>query len=800
MLVHFFKTAFRNLKANKVYSILTVAGLGVGIAVFLVIFLFIRYQESWDAFHPRKANIYRILTKGDRPEDKAAACVPYPMPSALEHDFPDWKATGIFAFTDFQLNTVDEAGKPEKAFKEKEGTFCVDPAFFSIFDFPWLAGDPDKALSDKLSVVLSKSIAERYFGDWHKAMGRMIHPLGWSNPCKVTGIMADPPSNTDLKLNIVFPYAVLNFGGGKDWWSLNDSHECYILLPARADTAAVNRQLSAFSKKYRSADNKSTQIVEPLADVHYNPDAGNLSGKTITDARIRSLWLIASFILLIACVNFVNISTAQAVNRAKEVGVRKVLGGGRSQLRVQFMLEAGLLVVGGVLLAVLLTLLLLTPISRVLEMPMSADLLGEWEVMLFLSATVVGVTLLAGFYPAAVLSAFKPITALKAKLMARSNRGLTLRRGLVVLQFVIAQALIIGTLLVVRQLNYFLHAPMGFDQSAVITVAFPHDSVSKSKLGYVRNRLLALKDIRAVSFNSSAPANDDIWWTAFAFDHRPKEEPFAAMNVYIDAEYLATYSMRLAAGRNITRSDSIREFLVNETMVKKLGFMRPEEVLGKQINMGRDVGPVVGVVRNFLPTTLKDTGGTRGAVLMRYNPRGLNSAGIKLDGRDMAATLGAIRRIWSEVYPDYVFEYQFLDDRIAGYYKEEAKLSTFYTIFASIAIFLSCLGLYGLASFMAAQRLKEVGIRKVLGATVGDIVYLFTREFVLLVGLAFLIAVPIAWYFVQEWVEDYAYRLPIGVWMFAAGGLTALLIALGTVSWQAIRAAMGNPVKSLRSE
>jgi putative ABC transport system permease protein len=800
MILHFLKTAFRNLKANKVYSILTVAGLGVGIAVFLVIFLFIRYQESFDGFHSKKASIYRILTKGDKPDDKAAACVPYPMPSALKHDFPDWKVTGIFSFTDLQLNTVDGAGKVEKAFKEKDGAFCVDPAFFHIFDFPWLAGDPDKALSDRLSAVLSRSTAERYFGDWHQAMGRLIHPLGWSNPCKVTGIMADPPSNTDFKLNVVFPYAVMRFGGGTDWWSLNDSHECYMLLPAAADTAAVNRQLSAFSKKYRSPDNKSTQIVEPLASVHYDEKAGNLSGKTITDTRIGSLWLIASFILLIACVNFVNISTAQAVNRAKEVGVRKVLGGDRRQLRVQFILETGLLVAGGVLLAVLLTCLLLVPISRVLEIPMSVDLFGEREVLLFLGATIVGVTLLAGFYPALVMSAFKPITALKAKLMARSNRGLTLRRGLVVLQFVIAQALIIGTMLVVRQLNYFLRAPMGFDQSAIITVPFPHDSLSKSKLGFVRNRLLALKDVRAVSFNSNPPANDDIWWTGFTFDRQPKEEPFAAMNLYIDADYLATYSMRLMAGRNITRTDSIREFIVNEAMVKKLGFARPEEVLGKQIEMGRDVGPIVGVVQNFLSTTLKDTGSIAGAVLMRYNSRGLNSAGIKMDGRDMAALLGAIRGIWSEVYPNYVFEYQFLDERIAGYYKEEAKLSTLYIFFASIAIFLSCLGLYGLASFMAAQRLKEVGIRKVLGATVGHIVCLFTREFVLLVGLAFLIAVPIAWYFVHAWVEDYAYRLPIGVWMFVAGGLAALLVALGTVSWQAIRAAMGNPIKSLRSE
>jgi putative ABC transport system permease protein len=258
--------------------------------------------------------------------------------------------------------------------------------------------------------------------------------------------------------------------------------------------------------------------------------------------------------------------------------------------------------------------------------------------------------------------------------------------------------------------------------------------------------------------------------------------------------------MQLLAGRNITRTDSIKEFLVNETMVKKLGFARPEEVLNKQLETSRAKGPIVGVVRNFLPFSLKDTASALGAVLMRYHPRGLNAAGIRMDEHDMTATVGAIRQIWNEVYPDYVFEYQFMDDRVAGFYKEEAKLSTFYKIFAGIAIFLSCLGLYGLASFMAAQRLKEVGIRKVLGATVGQIVYLFSKEFVLLVGIAFLIAAPIAWYFVHEWVKDYAYRLPLSGWVFVAGGVAAMGIALGTVGVQAYRAAAVNPVVNLRSE
>jgi putative ABC transport system permease protein len=799
MFRNYFKTAFRSLMANKSYSAITVAGLGVGIAVCLVIFVFIRYQESYDQFHANRANIYRILTKGDKPDDQAMSSVPFPLPTALKNDFPDWKVTGIWSFDNLQVKTLDESGKTEKVFKEKDGGFCVDPAFFKIFDFPWLAGDPDKSLADRQSVVLSRSLAERYFGDWRKAVGRSIQVLGPKNVWKVTGVLADPPSNTDLKLNMVFPYAILNFDGNKDWWSLNSSHGCYVLLPPGVGPLTADRQLSALSKKYRTADNKNTQLVQSLADVHFDDKAGNFSGKTITQARIRSLWLIAFFILLIACVNFINISTAQAVNRAKEVGVRKVLGGGRRQIRVQFLLEALLLVLGGVVLAVLLTGILVVPISRVLEIPMSLTLFRESGVLLFLGGTVVVVTLLAGFYPALVLSSFSPITALKTKLVSRSARGLTLRRGLVVLQFVIAQALIIGTFLVVRQLDYFTHTSMGFDKSAIVTVPFPRDSVSRSKRGYLRDRLMAIKDVRMVSYNNSTPANDDNWWTDFKFDHSPKSAPFNAIEKWVDADYVATYSVPLVAGRNISRTDSILEFLVNETFVRQLGFGRPEDVLNKEIILGdgNKTGPVVGVVKDFNQSSLKDS---LAGVVMFSGPRAYDAAGIKMSGENLPATIAAIRQVWAVVYPDFVFEYQFLDEKIAGFYKEEAKLSLFYKIFASIAIFLSCLGLYGLASFMAAQRLKEVGIRKVLGATAGNIVYLFSREFVILIGIAFLIAAPTAWYFVHQWVEQYAFRIPISAWVFVAGGMAALMIALGTVSFQAYRAAAVNPVKNLRTE
>jgi putative ABC transport system permease protein len=800
MFRNYIRTAFRSLSINKVYSFITVAGLGVGIAVCLVIFLFIRYEHSFDDFHRNSKDIYRILTVATRGENKdnPGAAVPFPLPTALKQDFPDWKTAGIFSIGNMQVMSMGKDGQQEKKFKEKGGIFMLDPGFFSIFDYTWLAGTPETSLRDPHNVVLSRSAAERYFGNWKQAVGRTIKTEN-RNLYKVSGILADPPFNTDLQLKIIFPYTAGHFSENKDWVSISSDHGCYVLLPPNENVANAQRRLTQFAKKYRAADNFNTQLLQPLSAVHFDARAGNFSGRTITRDRIYSLWTIAAFILLIACVNFINISTAQAVNRSREVGVRKVLGGRRPQLTLQFMLEAFFLVAVGVLFALLLTSLVMAPMGRILNMPMPLSILTQSPVLLFLIATTVLVTLLAGLYPAFVLSSFKPITALKTKMAGRSTSGINMRRGLVVAQFVIAQALIIGTLLMVRQMDYFTHTAMGFTKGTLATVSFPRDSVSMSKLGYLRNQLHAIKGVQNVSFNSSTPADDDNWYTGFTFDHAAQHTPFAAISKFVDDSYVPTYGLQVVAGRNINATDSINQFLVNETLVKKLGFSSPQDVVNKEIDLwnGWAVGTIVGVVKDFHQSSMKDS---LQPVFMLNRRQRFNAAAIRIDGRNLGGSMHAIEKLWSATYPNYVFEYQFLDEKIASFYKEEAQLSLFYKVFASIAIFLSCLGLYGLASFMAVQRLKEVGIRKVLGATALNIVYLFSREFVLLIGIAFLISTPIAWYFIHQWVQQYVFRLPVSAWVFAVGGLLALLIAMATLSFQALKTAAVNPVKSLRSE
>ncbi|MDP9041381.1 MAG: FtsX-like permease family protein, partial [Bacteroidota bacterium] len=545
---------------------------------------------------------------------------------------------------------------------------------------------------------------------------------------------------------------------------------------------------------------RDSHIIQPLSAVHYDTQAGNYSNKTISHELLNVLWLIAAFILLIACVNFINLSTAQAVNRAKEVGVRKVLGSNKSQLQIQFIIETFLIVISAVLLAAVITTIALPSVNRLLELSLSFNVLNNPSIILFLLTVTIAVTALAGFYPSIVLSRFSPVNALKSKLTANTAKGISLRRGLVVFQFIIAQALIIGTLIIVKQMNYFMDQPLGFDKSAIVNVPFRTDSLRLSRLDYLKKQLLALNGVQAVSFSSNTPVEDaNDMWSTFKFDHAIKEADFKAITKFADDEYVPAYKLPLIAGRNLQPSKMTREFLVNESLMKSLGIRSPDEILNKEISIWDDQikCPVVGVLKDFNDRSFRHD---LAPLLITTDNVMYSQAGIKLETANISSTLQSVKTIWEQTFPNFVYEYRFLDDKIESFYKQENQLAQLYKIFAAIAIFLSCLGLYGLASFMAVQRIKEVGIRKVLGATAGSIVYLFSKEFIMLIAIAFAIAAPIAWYYMHQWLQDYVYRINISWWLFAAGGLVAIIIALVTISFQAMKAAMANPVKSLRTE
>jgi putative ABC transport system permease protein len=803
MFKNLFKTAWRNVLRNKAYTFINIIGLGSGISICLVIFVLIQFHLSFDNFHAKKDRIYRMLTEYHHADSKDifyGSGIARGIPQTLKTDIPEIEAYAPIMHNDNeQIQVLNKNGQIDKKFKET-GVFATTPSFFKIFDFPLIQGDANTALKNPNSVLLTKETATKYFGDWQQAMGKTIR---WDNKevLKVTGILTPIPQNSDFQFSVVF-----SLGTGRtaemlkstDYNSTGTYYGCYLLAPAGMNEAQLTGKLQALMKKYRAPDNKDSEVAQPLSKVHFDNKAGNYSNKSISTQMISMLWMIALFILVIACVNFVNLATAQAVNRAKEVGIRKVLGGNRAQLQMQFLTETFVIVLISLILSVGISAAGIPLVGKIMDLPLATGMLLQIKVAAFMVLLAIVVTLIAGFYPSMVLSGFNPINALKSKLALKTPRGISLRHALVVFQFVIAQGLIICTIIIVKQMNYFTHESMGFAKDAIVNVPFPSDSAGISKLEYLKKKLTDINGVEQVSLSSNVPAGEDANWTMFTYENAAKPVDFYSIIKMADEQYIPTYKLQLAAGRNVIASDTIREFLVNEALTQKLGLAKPEDALNKQLALGKFAkGRIVGVLKNYHNRSFKDD---YAPMLITTFKKQYEISNIKLSSANIGPSLKGIEKLWNEVYPDYAFEYQFMDERIAAFYKQESQLSRIYECFAVVAILLSCLGLYGLASFMAVQRIKEVGIRKVLGSSVGAIVYLFSKEFVVLIGIGFAIAAPITWYLMNKWLQDYIYRIHIHWSIFLLAAIIAMAIALATVSYQLIKAALVNPVKSLRSE
>ncbi|WP_422082893.1 FtsX-like permease family protein [Ulvibacterium sp.] len=804
MLKNHLKVAVRNLIRRKNHTLINIGGLALGIAVCFVIFIITQFESSFDDYHENKDRVFRVLTEYHHaePEIFYGSGVPYPLPEELKNSFPELeKVSAIYSDGDDQILVLDANGNPVKKFKEKEGVFLAEPALFDILDYEWLAGTP-ASLKDLNNVVLVKETAERYFDNWEDAVGKTIK---WNNNevLTVTGILGTIPTNTDLRFKAVISYGTgytTNFQNSDNWNGTNGRFGCFVLLPPNVSERDINARLKVLSQEKKTGYNKDIHLLQSLDKIHYDARTGNYSGKTISQKLINILWLIGIFILLIACINFINLSTAQAVNRSKEIGVRKVIGSTKTQLKIQFLAETFLIVMAAICMASIIVFAFLPTIAKLLDLSLSITSVLDLKTFMLLGILALAVTFLAGFYPSWVLSRFNPASALKNQGKVGKNEGITLRRSLVVFQFAIAQALIFGTMIMVQQMDYFTNQSMGYDKEAIVNVLIPRDSISMGKIDYLSNTLLATNGIRNVSFSSNTPTeyrtNN---WSRFVYDNASKETDFYSIRKGIDHNYLETYGLSLVAGRNVKKPSEAVEVLVNEDLMKRLGVTDPNEILNKKASLagGRIEGKIVGVVKDYHSSTFKDG---MSSIIMVNRKSWFNLAGIKLATNNISNSIPAIEKIWDDTFPNYAFEYQFLDDKIANFYAEEKKLSQMYKLFALIAILLSCLGLYGLASFMVNQRTKEAGIRKVLGATVGHIVYLFSKEFIILIAIAFLIAAPLAWHFMGQWLEEYTYHIDITWAIFVLGGAGALLIALSTVSYQAIKAAIANPVESLRTE
>jgi predicted permease len=797
MFRNFLKTALRTLLRNNIYSAINITGLAVGIAAGLLIFLVIQFELSFDNFHRNKNRIYRLVGVPYKEGTGfvATAAIPFPVAEALRVDYPQLGKVAAIYGRDGQV-TIEDQNLGEKKFNEVGSVYFAEPSFFEIFNFEWLSGNPKTALAEPNTALLTRETALRYFGDWKTAIGKSIK---FNNKYiyRVTGILNDIPPNSDFPLKVIVSYKSITNADITDWVGTNGRAYCFVLLPQGLRESKFNTDLHDFVKRHKPPQNASDGIkLQPLADMHFDSRFGNYSGHTFSKELIVSLSLIAAFLLIIACVNFINMATVQAVIRSKEVGIRKVLGSSRRALIVQFLGETALTSFFAVLTALFLAAVCLPFLNRLLDI----NLALQWNnkvLIVFMIFVMLGVTAFSGLYPALILSRFNPIQTLKNKITVKMAGGISIRRGLVVTQFCISQVLIIGVLVVVSQMNYFRNASLGFDKESIVNVPIPGDSLSQTKMSAVRHELINQPEIKDVSFSTFTPLDNDIWNNFIRFDHSPEKTKFLVYFKWADADFFSTYHPELIAGRAYTQSDTLNEIVVNETLVKKLGVRNPKDILGKEISFWDKRAPVVGVVKDFQTNSMQSP---ITPILLGCWKDTYQNIGIRIMPGKTKQSLAAIEKIWNTAYPAYVYEFQFLDEKINNYYKEENRLSVLYKIFAGIAIFISCLGLYGLISFMIVQSTKEVGVRKVMGASVVQIMYLLSREFSILIGIAFLISVPIAFYFMQQWLQGFSYHINMGPGLFLSAFAGSMLIAWITVGYRAFKAAVANPIISLREE
>ncbi|QHT69224.1 FtsX-like permease family protein [Rhodocytophaga rosea] len=802
MIKNYLATTLRNLSRNKTYATLNILGLALGITCSMLIFLVVKFELSFDTFHSKKDQLYRINTHVQfQGETGRLPNVPFPFIEALRNDLPEFKQATVTNYVSGGLVSINREGQAPARFQEENGITYIEPQFFDLFDYTWLEGNPQTSLKDPRSVVLTESQAMKYFNET-SPIGKTLR-LNNTYDLKVTGILKDFPANTDFPFNVLISHTTLKEVYSEEtrnnWGNLNYTTQGFVVLPEGTNLKGLETKLSAFTRKYMDEEGAKSRsyVLQPLRTIHFDELYGNYNNRIVARQTIWALSLVGAFLLITACINFVNLATAQAVKRAKEIGVRKVLGSSRRQLFWQFIYETAFITTIALVVSIVLTQAALPALRELLGLEIYFTPLEEPVVIAFIIGLLVLVSILSGFYPAMILSGFNPIQALKSKFATQRTGSLSFRRGLVVLQFCISQVLIIGTLVVTSQMDYFQNKSLGFTKDAVLTVPLP--GAQNLNFETMRSELKANPGVEEVSFSNLSISSAANQRTFFTFAKKGGAvESFVTSLKFGDEHFLEMHQVKLLAGRNFIKSDTIREFVVNEAMLRQLGIKSPEEAIGQYINLyDRIKAPIVGVVSDFHVTSLREN---IDAVLMASSNRSYRTANIKLNATQMKEGITHVEQVWTKKYPEHVFSYQFLDQTIANFYREEQKTSALFRIFSGIAIFIGCLGLFGLISFITAQKTKEVGIRKVLGASATNITLLFFKEFAFLVVIAFLIAAPIAYYVMNSWLENFEYQVEVGVGVFIIAVGISLVIAACTVGYQSVKAALANPIKSLRNE
>ena len=808
MIKNYIRTALRYFRRSKLTAVINILGLSIGISAALVIFIMVKYDYSFDRFEPGRERIYRVVTDGDGWKNQG---VPVPFPEALKQNTGGVETVAsLFDYNDWNTKVTipESAGKPDKQLKKQLGIAFADEGYFKIIPHRWLAGHAASAFKNPYNLVLTESRAKLYFPGVaiDQVIGRTV-TFSDTVRTTVTGVVADLATNSDfdrqcfISLPTVYHTSLKKAYQAEQWGSTNSDNQVLVKLSPNVQAATVNREIKSIFKMHLpgKGDSKTVHFLQALADVHTNPDFG----ANVNPGVIRNLSILAMFLLALGAINFINLSTAHASERAREIGIRKTLGSGRGQLIAQFLSEAFLLTLTAAILSVGLLPLLLKVFGSFIPDGLNAGyLFKEPLVWVFLLALTIVVSLAAGLYPAFILARFRPVLVLKNITTGNgaNTRSAWLRKTLIVSQFVIAQVFVIGVLVVDKQLHFAETKDMGFRKDAIINFYVPFDFNNPNHKKFVlKQQLSNIPEIQAVSLGNQSPAFNGTMSTEVAYKEKGKNINLEVSSRDGDTSYLSVYHIALVAGRNVVASDTANELLINETLAKQIGFIHPSDAVGHTLSFGNGMLPIVGIMHDFNQASV------RSAVtpLIYYSsPKSgyVMHVALQSDPASWNKAIAKMTAAWKSVYPDVDFDYTFLDKQVESFYKEDSQLSLLLTWAAGVAILISCLGMLGLVIFMTNKRVKEIGVRKVLGASVTQIITLLAGDFARLLVTAFIIAVPIAWWQTHQWLQNFAYHTQLSWWVFLAGGMFMIVIALIIVSIRAGKAAIANPVKSLRTE
>lgn len=794
-----FLLRLRALWRNRSHAAINIIGLSLGITSAITIFLILNFELSYDNFRAGNDRIYRVVCQfkhNDRSSYSSGTT--YPLAPAIRSDFPDAEYVSIVDGETAVLMISKPNGSIEK-FKETKIAF-VDSSYFNIIEQTWLAGNKE-SFTNPNTIVLTESTARKYFGQ-EDAINKIIN-YNSEYDLTVGGVIQDPPLNTDFAFDF---YVTTNLGATKrgweswGWGDLALDVNCILKLHEGVSKAQMEAKMKGWHMKYftgkEEEDGKNrTYFLQPLSEVHFDGRYYNPGGRTVSTEMLISLGLIGAVLLLTACVNFINLNTVLIIDRSREAGVRKLMGSSRTQLVFQFLAETMMITLISLLISSGLVELLIIELTSILGYRLEFQPFGDFTTMLYLFVILLTVTMLAGLYPAIRLSHFQPVKALKNKIGGESNKGMTLRRSLIVFQLIISQVLIVCTIIVVQQIDYFMSQPLGINSEAIVEFEIPDRKADV--IHRLTERMSLIPGVEEFSASNTGSTSVVQWsgdFEATVGDKLIKQ----GTNVKIaDENFIDTYGIKLLYGENLIKSDTATRFLVSEAFTKVLGFDNPADAIGIPVNMWGRKALIMGIIQDFNVSPLKVK--IVPTIILCGSDSYFKGA-VRLSTSNMKQTLEKVRATWEEVFPKYVYEQHFLDETISHFYDAERKVSYLIALFAGVAIFIGCIGLFGLISFMARRKTKEVGIRKTLGASVGQVVALFSKEFVVLIGISFVISVPITYYFMDEWLSNFEYRIHPNVFTFMLGVAFTFVVVLTTVGMRSYKAATANPVDALKDE